>query len=111
MYVIGYPMGRDLELGLQDNLLIACNERLLHYRTPTEHGNSGSPVFEPADWRVVALHHKGSKTLARLDDPSMKYEANEGVTVRAIQEETRRADLAPPATPPGGTPVKVNQPF
>lgn len=111
MYVIGHPNGRDLEIGLQDNLLIACNDRLLHYRTPTEPGNSGSPVFEPTDWRVVGLHHKGSKTLARLDDPQLVYEANEGVSIRAIQEETRRAALTPPATPPGGTPREVNPPF
>src|SRR6185436_19776872 len=59
-YIIGHPDGRDLEIALQDNHLIAYNEHLLHYRTPTEPGNSGSPVFEHEDWRVVALHHRGS---------------------------------------------------
>jgi hypothetical protein len=45
LYIIGHPGGRDLELSLQDNLLLGCNEWLLHYRTPTEGGSSGSPVM------------------------------------------------------------------
>src|SRR5262249_28035477 len=90
MYIIGYPDGRDLELSLQDNRLLACNERLLHYRTPTEQGSSGSPVFEPEDWRVIALHHKGSQTMKRLDGEGA-YEANEGVAILAIQKQLRGA--------------------
>ena len=39
MYIIGHPAGRDLELSLQDNLLVASNDTLLHYRTPTEPGS------------------------------------------------------------------------
>ena len=53
LYVIGHPGGRDLELSLHDNHLLGCNDRLLHYRTPTEAGSSGSPVFEADGWRVV----------------------------------------------------------
>ena len=109
MYIIGHPAGRDLEISLQDNLLVGCNERLVHYRTPTEPGSSGSPVFEPQDWRVVALHHKGSKKMARLDGQGT-YEANEGITVQAIQAETRKAGLPPPQTPPGGSPREVRKP-
>ncbi len=90
MYIIGYPDGRDLELSLQDNCLLACNDRLLHYRTPTEQGSSGSPVFEPEEWRVIALHHKGSQTLKRLDSEGT-YEANEGIAILAIQKHLRGA--------------------
>jgi len=90
-YIIGHPGGRDLEIALQDNHLVAYNERLLHYRTPTEPGNSGSPVFEPEDWRVVALHHRGGETMARIDGEAGTYEANEGVSILAIQKATRGA--------------------
>jgi hypothetical protein len=110
MYVIGHPDGRDLEISLQDNLLVACNQQLVHYRTPTEPGSSGSPVFEPEDWRVVALHHKGSKQLRRIDGQAGTYEANEGVTIQAIQEKTRSARLSPPSSPPGGRPREVRRP-
>lgn len=86
IYIIGHPKGSDeVEISLQDNHLLALNERLVHYRTPTEKGSSGSPVFEPEDWRVVALHHKGSDALARLDGQPGTYQANEGIAVGAIR--------------------------
>jgi hypothetical protein len=89
MYIIGHPRGRDLELSLQDNHLLACNETLVHYRTPTEPGSSGSPVFEPLDWRVVALHHKGTEEMARIDGKDGTYQANEGISILALQKETK----------------------
>jgi hypothetical protein len=89
LYVIGHPGGGDLQLSLQDNYLLGCSDRFLHYRTPTEHGSSGSPVFEPDDWRVVALHHKGSKEMNRLDGQPGTYAANEGVSLLAIQKEPK----------------------
>lgn len=89
MYIIGHPRGRDLELSLQDNYLLGSNENLLHYRTPTEPGSSGSPVFEPIDWRVVALHHKGNEEMARIDGKGGTYQANEGISILALQKETK----------------------
>jgi len=88
MYIIGHPAGRDLEISLQDNFLLACNDTLLHYRTPTEPGSSGSPVFEPDNWEVVALHHKGSDVMRRIDGEGT-YEANEGIAMAAIRGRTR----------------------
>lgn len=88
LYIIGHPGGRDVEISLHDNQLLATNERLLHYRTPTEKGSSGSPVFEPEDWRVVALHHKGSESLGRIDGQPGTYQANEGIAVGAIKKWT-----------------------
>jgi hypothetical protein len=83
MYMIGYPGGRDVQFSLQDNHLVASNERLLHYRTPTEGGSSGSPVFNAA-WEVVGLHHAGSSTLQRIDGQAGTYEANEGIRISAL---------------------------
>ncbi|HET7114472.1 MAG TPA: serine protease, partial [Pyrinomonadaceae bacterium] len=88
MYIIGHPQGRDLELSLQDNELVACNETLVHYRTPTEPGSSGSPVFEANAWEVVALHHKGKEKMKRIDGQDGFYQANEGVSILRIQSET-----------------------
>ena len=93
MYIIGHPAGRDLELSLQDNNLVACNNTWLHYRTPTEPGSSGSPVFEQTDWRVVGLHHKGTEEMKRLDGEG-SYQANEATAILALQEETKKAKAA-----------------
>ena len=88
IYVIGHPDGRDLEFSLHDNKLVACNERLMHYRTPTEGGHSGSPVFEENGWEVVALHHAGG-LLEPLDGKQPPYQANEGIAIGAISQATR----------------------
>jgi hypothetical protein len=90
LYIIGHPGGRDLEFSLNDNYLIACNPQKLHYRTPTEEGSSGSPVFDPVGWKVVGLHHSGRTKMPKLDGPAGEfYEANEGIAILAIQEKTR----------------------
>jgi len=89
LYIIGHPGGRDLEISLQDNYLLACNQQLLHYRTPTEPGSSGSPVFEPMDWQVVGLHHRGSSTMNRIDGQPGTYAANEGIALLAIKNEPK----------------------
>jgi len=85
LYIIGHPAGGDLQFSIEDNHLLSCDDTLLHYRTPTEPGSSGSPVFEAEDWRVVALHHAGSENLASLDGVSGTYKANEGIAIRAIK--------------------------
>jgi hypothetical protein len=86
MYIIGHPGGRDVEFSLQDNQLVACTEHVLHYRTPTEGGSSGSPVFEPRGWQAVGLHHGGSLKMGRVKGrPNTFYAANEGITIQAVQ--------------------------
>jgi hypothetical protein len=91
LYIIGHPRGRDLELSLQDNQLLGCNDTLVHYRTPTEPGSSGSPVFEPEDWRVIALHHRGGEEMRRIDGPEGTYQANEGIAILALQGATQQS--------------------
>ncbi|ANP53008.1 V8-like Glu-specific endopeptidase [Streptomyces griseochromogenes] len=62
--VIGHPMGRLKEIAVRDNMLQVRLDDFLHYKTDTEPGNSGSPVFND-QWEVVALHHSG---VPRTDD-------------------------------------------
>jgi hypothetical protein len=94
MYIIGHPQGRDLEISLQDNELVASNDTLVHYRTPTEPGSSGSPVFEANAWEAVALHHKGKEKMKRIDGQEGFYQANEGVSILKIQSETAKPKAA-----------------
>jgi hypothetical protein len=88
VYIIGFPGSRGLEISLHDNALLGCNDRLLHYRAPTEPGSSGSPVFEDIDWRVIALHHAGDRGLQRIDGKPGVYDANEGIAILTIQQSS-----------------------
>ncbi|MCB1023865.1 MAG: trypsin-like peptidase domain-containing protein [Acidobacteria bacterium] len=93
VYVIGHPNGRDLEISLNDSRMVGANERYVHYRTPTEPGSSGSPVFDQYGWEVVAIHHGGSDDLPRIDGAPGTYQANEGIAVSAIREAISRRKL------------------
>ena len=87
LYVIGHPKGGSLSFSFQDNeLLDHDGERYLHYRTPTEPGSSGSPVFDSL-WRLVALHHAGGKSVRRLNGKDGTYAANEGIWIQAVKAD------------------------
>lgn len=90
-YVVGHPRGSGLQISINDSELLDVDdvERLVHYRTPTDPGSSGSPVFN-VNWDVIALHHGGSPKMPRLHGTGT-YEANEGVSFRAIRAGIARA--------------------
>jgi hypothetical protein len=101
VYAIGHPGGRELSFSFQDNELLdhegtphgtptnvdVCR---LHYRTPTEPGSSGSPVFNGSTWQVLALHHAGGRDISRLNGQSGVWDANEGISLACIAATMRR---------------------
>jgi hypothetical protein len=65
-FIIGHPSGTDqVMLSVSDNMLLDADETRVHYRTPTERGSSGSPVFDH-EWNLIALHHAGLEDMPRL---------------------------------------------
>jgi S1-C subfamily serine protease len=86
-FVVGHPLGGGLQVSLHDSQLLDIDddERLIHYRTPTDPGSSGSPVFNAA-WKVIGLHHGGSPATPRLHG-SGAYEANEAIALAAIRRK------------------------
>jgi hypothetical protein len=89
VYVIGYPLGGGLSISLQDSVWLDTDDKYLHYRTPTDPGSSGSPVFDQQYWTVIGLHHAGEADMVRLHGETGTYEANEGIAISAIQKATR----------------------
>ncbi len=97
--VVGHPMGRLKEIAVRDNALVQRLDDFLHYRTDTEPGNSGSPVFND-QWEVVALHHQGVPNTDRQgrilrkdgqpwrrgidSDDTVDYVSNEGARISSI---------------------------
>ncbi|MGX1911493.1 trypsin-like serine peptidase [Streptomyces phaeochromogenes] len=87
--IIGHPDRRPKEVALRANELLNQLPQFLHYRTDTEPGNSGSPVFND-QWEVVALHH------ASVPAPDgAGWIANEGARVSAILRHLTVAELPP----------------
>ena len=84
VYVIGHPKGGSLSFSIQDNLLLDHEAPRIHYRAPTEGGSSGSPVFN-AQWKLIGLHHAGSKEMFRLNNKGGQYAANEGIWIQSIR--------------------------
>ncbi|MFF3722993.1 trypsin-like serine peptidase [Streptomyces erythrochromogenes] len=108
--VIGHPMGRLKEIALRDNALVQRLDDFLHYRTDTEPGNSGSPVFND-QWEVVALHHMGVPNtdaqgrILRKDgqlwrsgidsDDTVDYVSNEGARTSSVLKHLAALPLDP----------------
>ncbi|MBK7539584.1 MAG: trypsin-like peptidase domain-containing protein, partial [Myxococcales bacterium] len=95
VYVIGYPLGGQLSFSIHDSIWLDYEDPQLHYRTPTESGSSGSPVFDERDWKVVALHRAGGHGVSRLNGRKGTYQANVGVSIRAIRDALNAKNKIP----------------
>jgi hypothetical protein len=62
VYIIQHPQGREKKIGMIHNIVVAVTEDVVQYRTDTEAGSSGSPVFNE-QWQVVGLHHRWGSTV------------------------------------------------
>lgn len=85
LYIIQHPLGQPQQ-GAGDVFVgPSQNSGYILYKTPTEPGTSGSPVFNRDNWRVVALHR----------GENMAADAREGLLIKAILSdlETHRQDL------------------
>lgn len=100
--IVGFPMGEDMSLSVGNEMLLdhdACDPGAtpeegyvpdgrcvrLHYRTPTQPGNSGSPVFQTSTWTLIGIHRAGSGDMQRLPTKEGPYRANEGAWLPAIR--------------------------
>ena len=74
--IIQHPEARPKEVALHDNHVERIMDKVVRYRTDTQPGSSGSPVFNN-DWELVALHHAG-------EAQSGGMALNEGIRISAI---------------------------
>jgi len=96
--IIQHPDGRDKQVVLQDNLIAARGDFVLHYLADTEGGSSGSPVFNNF-WQVIALHHWGEALHPITGSPELSpHKVNEGIRISQIVShiEDQRDFLAEP---------------
>ena len=77
--IIQHPEARKKEVAIHENRVVKRLDRVIHYRTDSERGSSGAPVFND-QWELVALHHAG------CDLPNNEA-LNEGVLISVIVED------------------------
>jgi Trypsin-like peptidase domain len=78
--IVQHPEGSPMKLALDTQAVLGpnANGTRIRYRTNTDRGSSGSPVFT-MDWDIVALHHFGDP---KWTDPVF----NQGVPIELIQQ-------------------------
>lgn len=78
--IVQHPGGKPMKLAIDSEALLPLrpgNTRV-RYRTSTEAGSSGSPVFSMA-WELFALHHSGN--------PEQDARYNEGIPLDTIRDQ------------------------
>ncbi|PDT64517.1 DNA/RNA endonuclease [Bradyrhizobium ottawaense] len=95
--IIQHPNGLPKMIAVRDNVLQFRTDHTLLYETDTDHGSSGSPVFNDS-WELVALHHFGEPFLEREDEQRRPIPANvnEGVRISAIYKDLSNRLLSLP---------------
>jgi len=85
--IIQHP-GADLKrIAIRDNGLKFADETVLQYWTDTEHGSSGSPVFDDY-WNLIGLHYRYDQ--AEVTNPGVPVVYyNEAHTIGAIMRHLR----------------------
>lgn len=87
LFIVQHPKGAALKLALDTRAVVGLfgGGRRVRYRTNTEPGSSGSPVFDQ-NWNLVALHHSG-------DPASIMPSYNEGIPISLIARRLRDRGL------------------
>ena len=80
LYIFQHPLGQPQQGSGDTYVSPDPTEYRILYKTPTEPGTSGAPVFNRANWRAVALHNGENKN-ANL---------REGTLLKAILDELQR---------------------
>ena len=86
--IVQHPEGTPMKLAMDTQAVIGLNGNgtRINYRTNTDPGSSGSPVFT-MDWDLVALHHSG--------DPAwVNPTYNQGVPIELVRQRIEAGGFA-----------------
>ncbi len=90
--IIQHPLGEAKQIALTRNSIVAIDNSKVFYKTDTEKGSSGSPVFNQ-EWKVIALHHAGKTEeeggMTINKETGEKMAANEGILIKNVMEDIK----------------------
>ena len=78
--IVQHPNGEPLKLAIDTEAVIEVMDNRVRYRTNTEPGSSGSPVFD-GRLQLVALHHAGDPDYSELH----LADYNQGIPITKVQ--------------------------
>ncbi len=81
--IIQHPAARHKEVALQKNVITNIYTTRIRYKTDTQRGSSGSPVFNNS-WELIALHHAGGER-----DSAGNWISNQGIRIDKIVNDLR----------------------
>lgn len=89
--IIQHPGGLPKMIAIRNNILNYSTDTTLLYETDTDHGTSGSPVFNDL-WELVALHHWGYPFIETVEANGEQFpeNLNEGVRISSIYADLVR---------------------
>ncbi len=82
--IVQHPNGQPLKLAIDTSAIISVGEQRVRYRTNTEPGSSGSPVFD-GHLQLVALLHAGDPDYSDLHRP----EYNQGIPIERVRSSIK----------------------
>jgi len=106
--IVQHPNGSRKKVALRNNHIIDIFDDFLHYKTDTEPGSSGSPVFND-QWDLVGLHHSGVLNMDERGnilnvnggiwktsdgENEISWLANEGVRISSIIKHLKKVATA-----------------
>ena len=76
VFIVQHPEEWPLKLAMDTKSVLGTNgnSTRVRYRTNTEKGSSGSPVFD-ANWNIAALHHSGDRAIVPVYNQGIPFEA------------------------------------
>ncbi|WP_432250645.1 trypsin-like peptidase domain-containing protein [Streptomyces sanyensis] len=87
VYIVQHPHGGVKKLAAHHNVVRYADDSVVRYWTDTDHGSSGSPVFD-RHWRPVALHQRWVRVGPQGAPPEY---VNQGVRIDRIAAGLERA--------------------
>lgn len=94
--IIQHPNGNYKKMALPDDV-IGNWKNYLFYKTDTQEGSSGSPVFNK-NWKVVALHHAGKNEHSenggfQINEEGEIKPSNRGILIKKIVEDLKEKNF------------------
>ena len=81
VFIVQHPQGEPKKVALARDPVSYVDDKVVQYKTDTQPGSSGAPVFNEA-WEVVAMHHSGG-WLTRPSAGEVLY-INQGIRIERI---------------------------